>query len=227
LSGLHTLSVVASKSGYIQGINTETILVKKAKVSLDLLVSQERVVTGEKIEIKGTLRPSIENAAVLLTFYGPNNRTETEEATTDSKGSFKLVFLPKDSGLWRVKARFSGDAEHEEAESEATFLAEAEKPSQQVEQPSGLGMSEVLNIVLAVVVIMFLIILVKGGKKKIPKLLSTALTPVAQTDYLTRLRTEIAKLTAELALLGFALAALSWTICWIIIILPYTPRRYK
>jgi hypothetical protein len=54
------------------------------------------------------------------------------------------------------------------------------------------------------------------------------LLEILQTaDYLSRLRNEIAKLTAELALLGFALAALSWTICWLVIVLPFTPRRYK
>jgi|GEM_PF-4271591 uncharacterized membrane protein len=46
-------------------------------------------------------------------------------------------------------------------------------------------------------------------------------------DFITNLTREISRITAELALLGFVLAAFAWTICWLIIIVPYTPRRYK
>jgi len=202
-------------------------IIKKTKVTLTLSVDREKISAGEKIEVSGRLSPSISNASIVVEFFTPN-AIETLETATDVNGYFTATLQANETGLWRIRARFFGDAEHEEAEGEATFLVEAQyKKDTSVEQPSGLGLSEVLNIVLAIVVVIFLIILVKGGKKKMPKLLSIALMPSAQTDYLTRLRTEIAKLTAELALLGFALAALSWTICWIIIVLPFTPRRYK
>jgi len=175
-AGMHSLSVIATKSS-IQQTAYDTFFVKKAKVGLVLLASSEKIRANEEIELKGKMEPAISEAEILIEITLPTNEKRIAYTTTNSEGSFTLTIPANSSGTWKFKARFIGNEDYEGAETNELKVSveetipknqnipeESKQEGKKEEKSTGLGLSEILNIVLAVAVIVLIIIFIKGWR---------------------------------------------------------------
>ena len=175
-AGMHSLSVIATK-GNIQQTAYDTFFVKKAKITLVLSANSEKIQANEKIELKGKIEPAISEAEILIEITLPTNEKRIAYATTDSEGFFTLAIAANSTGTWKFKVRFIGNEDYEGVESSELKVSvektipenqnipeESRQEGKTEEKGIGLGLSEILNIVLAIAVIVLIVIFIKGWR---------------------------------------------------------------
>jgi len=117
-SGNFTVSLTVTGAG---GSDTEIkenyISVTRKASTIELNISDTEITFGESVTVTGRISPAHQTLATL-TFTNDEGETETETAASDSNGIFTLPdYFPPDGGSWGVVARWEGDNDHREAES--------------------------------------------------------------------------------------------------------------
>ncbi len=90
--------------------------VVRSPSSISVSVSIQTTVTGGTVKISGIISPPA-NATVALMYIRPDGSSLNKTVTTDSSGSFSDTFSPDKSGLWQVRASWSGNAQMNGAQS--------------------------------------------------------------------------------------------------------------
>jgi len=70
-----------------------------------------------RIMVSGSILPEHGGVDVNLSFTPPNGSVTLRTIRSASNGSYSLEFFPDSIGIWRVKASWLGDSDHEGAES--------------------------------------------------------------------------------------------------------------
>ena len=68
------------------------------------------VLDGRRVSIAGTLSPAVAGRTVTLQAMGPHGWRNVARARTATKGSFRLRYVPQQTGSERVRVAFAGDA---------------------------------------------------------------------------------------------------------------------
>lgn len=102
----------SSTKGYSNGGEAQP----KGSSSISCSASPSVSTLGEGMTVSGSISPS-HAASITISFVYPSGSTITRTTTSSSDGSYSLLFIPDSEGSWRVKASWSGDSDHEGAES--------------------------------------------------------------------------------------------------------------
>jgi hypothetical protein len=94
--------------------------VVKYETSIALVVPPQ-VKLGEAAAVSGTIVPTggppVEGVNVTLSYTKPDSSIVNRTVTTETDGSFQDAYIPDMSGAWSLKASWTGDEDHNGAES--------------------------------------------------------------------------------------------------------------
>lgn len=109
---------------------TETVTVDKASTTLNLLCP-ETITYGSNVTISGTISPAISEALINLEYSGDNGDTWNSIATLtiNTTGGFSYVWVQPTSGLYRIRASWSGNTQYQGATSLPAHLTINKAPS--------------------------------------------------------------------------------------------------
>ena len=156
-------SLIVDATGRGRTHSAKVILnVERKKSSLEISVSQGWL--GD-VTVKGSIKPTVENAEITLSYRGPEDKEITRKATTSSDGSFKDSYTPETLGNWTVTAKWLGNDEYEMTASQTQRF---QKKSLIPMLPASLSSERnlVLLIALAVIVIATAVIISKRRGRK-------------------------------------------------------------
>jgi len=114
---------VESDNEFVEGVPRNLsveIVVSKIASTINVSVSPQVIEEGEAIRVSGSIDPAPENATVILTYVGPEERfNSTVDVNLD--GSFADSFRPNINGTWNVNASWLGDIKYEGDWSSVSF----------------------------------------------------------------------------------------------------------
>jgi hypothetical protein len=101
--------------------NTIFFTVEKGKSSINLNISDIKIVEGSPVEITGLIRPK---RPALISIYLESDKGERLSLQVQSKedGTFSYVFIPESIGKWSLYAYVPQDTRYTEAESNLIFF---------------------------------------------------------------------------------------------------------
>ncbi|MEM3668843.1 MAG: carboxypeptidase regulatory-like domain-containing protein [Candidatus Bathyarchaeia archaeon] len=130
------------------------LTVTKIQSILAITASQLTVNVGEEITINGALTPG-QTANITLTYTMPNGTSTTKTVQSNSTGAFTDTIKLEKAGTWQVKASWTGNAQHAEAESTSiTLTAQAVDTTTPMFALGGLGLGIVALILAAIALLM-------------------------------------------------------------------------
>jgi hypothetical protein len=130
-------------------VANETYPVKN-ELMLNLTLVQEVVTLGENITVLGNATPVNRTIPIIVLFISTNG-TKQIVCYTEANGTFSVSFKPETLGMWRVQAKFGGDAFLYENVSQSV-LVEVREPSILVKYSlyigGGIGAAVVVGVVI-------------------------------------------------------------------------------
>lgn len=94
-----------------------TLTVTKYPSMISCSVHPREAKRGKPITLLGQLYPAHAGVNVTLTYMRPDGSNTTRVVEAEHDGGFSDVYVPDVEGLWRVKASWLGDGDHEGCES--------------------------------------------------------------------------------------------------------------
>ena len=109
---------------------TETVTVDKANTTLNLLCP-ETITYGFNVPISGTISPALSEALINLEYSADNGDTwnSLTTLTTNTTGGFSYVWIQPTSGLYQIRASWSGNTQYQGATSLPAHLTINKAPS--------------------------------------------------------------------------------------------------
>jgi plastocyanin len=94
------------------------------KIHTTLTVSLPKITVnvGERVEVTGSINPSIGGVTIRLVYTRPDGKTKISEVITASDGTFRDILEPDIEGRWEIMASWLGDEEHFGSESKPVYL---------------------------------------------------------------------------------------------------------
>lgn len=90
-----------------------------ASSAISIAIEPTYIIQGSAVTLSGRLSPALQNQTVII--YSKINTspwTVLDTATTDTGGHFAYTWNPEASGMYYVRASWSGDSEHAAADSQ-------------------------------------------------------------------------------------------------------------
>ncbi|MEM2902712.1 MAG: zinc ribbon domain-containing protein [Candidatus Bathyarchaeia archaeon] len=165
--GTYSMTITGSGGGKTHfTIVTLEVAENKKESIITISVNPLSLKVGEQVSVGGTLSPA-HAATVELIYIRPDGFEMVKHINVPTSGVFSDIFKPDTPGLWSVKARWAGDANHYSCESlPASFAVEAtqEKPPPQPslwEQFGGL----ITLIIIALIIVVAMLLLRRRSKR--------------------------------------------------------------
>jgi hypothetical protein len=126
--GTQVLTITATGGGKTHSTTVNLdVASNKAESSLSISINPAALKVGESVSVGGALTPSL-TTSIELVYTRPDGFEMTKHVTVS--GAFSDTFKPDMPGLWFVKARWPGDADHYGSESQpAPYTVEAAPPT--------------------------------------------------------------------------------------------------
>lgn len=94
-----------------------TLVVTKYPSMVSCSIHPREAKRGKPVTISGALYPAHVGVSVTLTYMRPDGSDVTRVVEAGYDGAFSDIYVPDAEGLWRVKASWLGDGDHEGSES--------------------------------------------------------------------------------------------------------------
>lgn len=91
----------------------------RASSTISCSTSPTSIVIGSNVTVSGLVNPVHSGAKVTLTFTRPDSVVVKKTVTPSVTGEYNFTYTPDRAGLWKVKADWSGDEDHNGAMSPA------------------------------------------------------------------------------------------------------------
>jgi hypothetical protein len=101
---------------------------RKEDSSVSIVVEKTSYMVGDEVAVSGGISPSHADASVTLTYILGGTAEDTVTVVTDDDGEYRDTYVPAKEGEWGVEASWSGDSNHNGADSQRLSFRVEAKP---------------------------------------------------------------------------------------------------
>jgi hypothetical protein len=102
----------------------EGVYLTKNQSNIHLILSESTINGGDALNLAGSIKPTKENATIVVQYTDPQGSVSNKTTETDSSGNFSDSYTPNMGGTWKASVIWNGDITNMAVSNSTSFYVE-------------------------------------------------------------------------------------------------------